>query len=60
MAIRALNGDKKDALDYMKQAADSGEITYLDLDYWVIFDYLRDDPRFREIENELEAKIKVA
>jgi hypothetical protein len=31
----------------------------LDLDHWVIFDYLRDDPRLDEIEKGLEAKVKI-
>jgi len=58
MAKSVLEGNKQHALDYMERAADTNEITFLDLDYWVIFDYLRDDPRFQEIQQRLETKIK--
>jgi hypothetical protein len=54
-----LRSDKQRTLDYTEQVSDAGEITFLDLDYWVIFDYLRDEPRFREIERTLEAKVKM-
>lgn len=60
MAVNALKGNKQRALDFMEKAADVDEITFLDLDYWVIFDYLRDDPRFSEIEKRLESKVKIA
>lgn len=58
MAKNALEGDNNRALVYMEQAANEDEITFLDLDYWVIFDYLRDEPKFQEIQAKLEAKIK--
>ncbi|PKN90680.1 MAG: hypothetical protein CVU44_22465 [Chloroflexi bacterium HGW-Chloroflexi-6] len=58
MAINALEGNMQRSLDFMEQAADAGEITFLDLDYWVIFDYLRDEPRFQKIQDELETKIR--
>lgn len=59
MAINALKGNKQRALNFMEKAAEANEITFLDLDFWVIFDYLRDDPRFQKIQSKLEAKIKI-
>jgi hypothetical protein len=59
MAVNALEGKVQYALDLLERAANAGEVTFLDLDYWVIFDYLRDEPRFDEIENKLESKIKI-
>jgi hypothetical protein len=60
MAVNALEGRKQYALDLLERAADAGEVTFLDLDYWVIFDYLHDEPRFRVIKEVLESKVKIA
>lgn len=59
MAVNALEGKKQYALDLLERAADAEEVTFLDLDYWVIFDYLQDEPRFQEIREKLESKIKI-
>lgn len=60
MAVNALLGKNQYALDWLDRAADTQQITFLDLDYWVIFDYLRDEPRFQLIREKLESKVKVA
>lgn len=59
MAINAIQGNKQRAFDFMERAEETDEITFLDLDYWVVFDYLRDDPRFEKIQSKLETKIKI-
>ena len=59
MAYYALVGNKQYALDLLERAANAGEITFLDLDYWVIFDYLYDEPRFQKVKETLESKIKM-
>ena len=60
MAVNALEGDKDQAIEFMEKAIGVNEITFLDLDYWVIFDYLSDDLRFKHISARLESKIKIA
>lgn len=60
MAVNAIQGNIQRALNFMEKAEETDEITFLDLDYWVIFDYLRDDPRFSKIEKRLEAKVKIS
>ncbi|MCZ2127570.1 MAG: hypothetical protein LC099_07335 [Anaerolineales bacterium] len=59
MAVNALQNKTQPALCFMRKAIEAGEITFLDLDYWVIFDYLRNDPQFQKFEKQLEAKIKI-
>ena len=59
MACYVLMDNKEYALDLLERAVNADEVTFLDLDYWVIFDYLRDEPRFHEIENKLESKVKI-
>jgi hypothetical protein len=60
MAVNALTGKKHYAMDLLKRAADTNQVTYLDLDYWVIFDYLANEPGFQQIREKLEAKVMIA
>ncbi len=60
MAVSALQGQKQRALDLLERAADANQVTFLDLDYWIIFDYLADEPRFQQIKQELELKASIA
>src|SRR5258706_607472 len=59
MAVNALTGKKQYAMDLLERAADANQVTFLDLDYWIIFDYLADEPRFQRIREKLEAKVKI-
>lgn len=59
MAVNALKGKKQYALDLLERAVDANEVTFLDLDYWIIFDYLADEPRFEKIRKNLELKVKI-
>ena len=59
MAYYALMNNKEYVVDLLERAADAGEVTFLDLDYWVIFDYLQDESRFQEIQKKLESKVKI-
>jgi len=60
MAVNALMGKKQYAVELLERATDSNQVTFLDLDYWIIFDYLADEPRFQRIKENLEAKVKIA
>ena len=60
MAVYALSGKKQYAMDLLERAVNANQVTFLDLDYWVIFDYLADEPRFQQIKENLEAKVKIA
>lgn len=46
-------------MELLERATDSDQVSYLDLDYWVIFDYI-DEPRFLQIRDNLESKVKIA
>ena len=59
MAVNALTGKKKYAIDLLERTATANQVTFLDLDYWVIFDYLADEPGFQKIRENLEAKVKI-
>ena len=60
MAVNALTGKTQYAIDLLERAADANQVTFLDLDYWIIFDYLADEPRFQRIRDNLESKVKIA
>ena len=59
MAINALTGKKQYAIDLLERAADANQVTFLDLDYCVIFDYFADEPRFQGVREKLDAKVKI-
>jgi len=60
MACNALMGKKQYAMELLERAANSNQVSFLDLDYWVIFDYLATEPGFQHIREELESKVTVA
>jgi len=60
MAVNALMGKKQYAMDLLERAVNAGQVTFLDLDYWIIFDYLVGEPRFQEIVEKLESKVMIA
>lgn len=60
MAVYILKGKYAIAMDMLERAADSGQISYLDLDHWVIFDYVVQEPRFLSIKDKLKDKITIA
>jgi hypothetical protein len=60
MAVNVLKGKKEYAMDLLERAIDANQVTFLDLDYWIIFDYLLDQPRFQRIREKLESKVIVA
>jgi hypothetical protein len=60
MAVNALKGKTQYAMDLLERAADANQVTFLDLDYWAIFDYLAHEPRFQQVREKLEAKVKIA
>jgi hypothetical protein len=59
MAVNALTGKKQYALDLLERAASAHQVTFLDLDYWVIFDYLTNEPRFQKIKAKVAAEAKI-
>lgn len=59
MALNILKGKKEYSMELLERATDSDQVSYLDLDYWVIFDYI-DEPRFLQIRDNLESKVKIA
>lgn len=60
MAANVLRGKKEYALKLLERAANAGEVTFLDLDHWVIFEYFAKEPSFERIREQLESKVKIA
>lgn len=60
MAVYILRGKLALAMDMLERAADSEQISYLDLDHWVIFDYVTQEPRFQNVKEKLKHKITIA
>lgn len=60
MAVNILTGKTQYALTLLERTAKANQVTFLDIDYWVIFDYLTEEPRFQKIKAELEAKANIA
>ena len=60
MAANVLKGKKEYALELLERAVNAGEVTFLDLDHWVIFEYFAKEPSFERIREQLESKVKIA
>ncbi len=60
MTVNIFKGKKQRALDFLERAADADQVTYVYLDYWAIFDYLVDEPRFQQVRQKLELKVSIA
>ncbi len=60
MAVNALIGKKQYAMELLERAVNANQVTFLDLEYWIIFDYLADQPRFQQIREQLESKVAIA
>lgn len=60
MAANVLKGNKEYALELLERAVNAGEVTFLDLDHWVIFEYFAKEPSFERIREQLESKVKIA
>jgi hypothetical protein len=60
MAANVLRGKKEYALELLERAVNAGEVTFLDLYHWVIFEYFAKEPSFERIREQLESKVKIA
>lgn len=60
MAVNLLKGKKEYALELLERAVNAGEVTFLDLDHWVLFDYFANDLILDRIREQLESKVKIA
>lgn len=54
-----LKGKKEYAVELLERAVNAGEVTFLDLDHWVIFEYFAKEPSFERIREQLESKVKI-
>lgn len=59
MAANVLKGKKEYALELLERAVNAGEVTFLDLDHWVIFEYFDKEPALERIREQLESKVKI-
>ena len=60
MAANVLKSKKEYALELLERAVNTGEVTFLDLDHWVIFEYFAKDPILERIREKLESRVKIA
>ena len=59
MAANVLKGKKEYALELLERAVNAGEVTFWDLDHWVIFEYFDKEPALERIREQLESKVKI-